>query len=533
MAQQKIRLKAIQEFIATRDPVTWVAFNTFASGTIDISVAPFNGFANVTVGDSVLSQSPSADTDCGIFEILTINSGLNTATVALRYDSVAGQKFYSGETVFVSKSLRQYTCYNVYNGVDNASFAVIGVPNIYIDFIPTSEYSTDTYPVLTKSGLGVRYSSFNASSPISSTLGFGYADATSGSFTLTLPSAAGFLSDSGTSYTPTITIKRVDGTGNIVTIAVPSGQYLDGVLNGTTTIGGNLSKLFMSAQPDQWYTVASISAGSVPGGSNQQVQYNNGGAFAGTSAFTYNSGTNLITSTGDINVYGGIQFGNTAQNAIYKGGTDFFIARNYNQDYTIWQVWAPPLANVLTGDREATLALVREDTSGNAEFVDVYNNGYNTGGEVQFGIRCQKRGTGVYRPFVFDWYDGTSPKIEAYRVTDTGITFKLPAGYGVGAGGAVTQITSRTTGVTLDKPSGAITLFSAAGSTTPASFTVTNSTVAATDTIIVNQKSGTDLYQVFVTAVVAGSFNITSFTTGGTTTEQPVFSFAVVKGAVT
>lgn len=29
----------------------------------------------------------------------------------------------------------------------------------------------------------------------------------------------------------------------------------------------------------------------------------------------------------------------------------------------------------------------------------------------------------------------------------------------------------------------------------------------------------------------AGSFKITSFTTGGTTTEQPVFNFSVVKGA--
>jgi hypothetical protein len=103
-------------------------------------------------------------------------------------------------------------------------------------------------------------------------------------------------------------------------------------------------------------------------------------------------------------------------------------------------------------------------------------------------------------------------------------------GYATGAGGAVTQLTSRTTGVTLDKTTGAITLFSAAGSATAATFTVTNSTVAATDVIILNQKSGTDLYDLMVTAVAAGSFNITFRTTGGTTTEQPVFNFAVIKG---
>ena len=102
-------------------------------------------------------------------------------------------------------------------------------------------------------------------------------------------------------------------------------------------------------------------------------------------------------------------------------------------------------------------------------------------------------------------------------------------GYATGAGGAVTQLTSRTTGVTLNKTTGAITLYSAAGSATAATFTVTNSTVAATDVVILNQKSGTDLYDLMVTAVAAGSFNITFRTTGGTTTETPVFNFAVIK----
>jgi len=102
-------------------------------------------------------------------------------------------------------------------------------------------------------------------------------------------------------------------------------------------------------------------------------------------------------------------------------------------------------------------------------------------------------------------------------------------GYGFGAGGAVTQLTSRTTGVTLNNVCGAITLFSAAGSATATSFTVTNSTVAATDLIEVGEKSGTNLYVVVVTAVAAGSFQITFFTTGGTATDAPVFTFAVVK----
>ena len=129
-----------------------------------------------------------------------------------------------------------------------------------------------------------------------------------------------------------------------------------------------------------------------------------------------------------------------------------------------------------------------------------------------------------------------TPVIGAATGTSLAVTAALTSsgtagvGYATGAGGTVTQITSRTTGVTLDKTSGAITLFSAAGSATAATFTVTNSTVAATDVIILNQKSGTDLYDLMVTAVAAGSFNITFRTTGGTTTETPVFNFAVIKG---
>lgn len=130
-----------------------------------------------------------------------------------------------------------------------------------------------------------------------------------------------------------------------------------------------------------------------------------------------------------------------------------------------------------------------------------------------------------------------TPVIGAATGTSLAVTAALTSsgtagvGYATGAGGTVTQGTSRTTGVTLDKTTGAITLFSAAGSTTAATFTVTNSTVAATDVIILNQKSGTDLYDLMVTAVAAGSFNITFRTTGGTTTEQPVFNFAVIKAA--
>jgi hypothetical protein len=98
-----------------------------------------------------------------------------------------------------------------------------------------------------------------------------------------------------------------------------------------------------------------------------------------------------------------------------------------------------------------------------------------------------------------------------------------------GAGGAVTQVTSRTTGVTLNKVCGTITLVSAAGTTTWQTFTVTNSAVVRTDVVKVTQQSGTDKYLIHVTNTIDGAFSVTYATTGGTTTETPTFNFTVSK----
>lgn len=153
-------------------------------------------------------------------------------------------------------------------------------------------------------------------------------------------------------------------------------------------------------------------------------------------------------------------------------------------------------------------------------------------GSTQRGaISCVEESSGSNAYLSFSTKDASS-LAERVRISSTGALLAMSTGglgYGTGSGGAVTQSTSRTTGVTLNKTNGAITLFSAAGTATWQSFTVTNSTVAATDTVIVNQKSGTDLYMIHVTNIAAGSFQITFATTGGTTTEQPVFNFAIIK----
>ena len=106
-------------------------------------------------------------------------------------------------------------------------------------------------------------------------------------------------------------------------------------------------------------------------------------------------------------------------------------------------------------------------------------------------------------------------------------------GYTTGAGGTVTQATSKSTGVTLNKTCGQITMHNAnLAAATSVAFTVTNSLVASTDVVIVNIDSvGTSgAYLVSVGAVGAGSFEITLYNcTLGILGEAVVLNFAVVK----
>jgi hypothetical protein len=62
-------------------------------------------------------------------------------------------------------------------------------------------------------------------------------------------------------------------------------------------------------------------------------------------------------------------------------------------------------------------------------------------------------------------------------------------------------------------------------------FTVTNSTVAASDVPVVSVKSATSgVYFTSVTAVAAGSFKISVYTPAAVAVaEAPVLSFAVIK----
>jgi len=109
------------------------------------------------------------------------------------------------------------------------------------------------------------------------------------------------------------------------------------------------------------------------------------------------------------------------------------------------------------------------------------------------------------------------------------------AGYVVGEGGAETQATSKSTGVTLSKKCGQITMNPAAlAANTTVTFTLTNTEVVATDIIILNHVSGGTAGAYLLNAQAgsgSASINVRNITSGALS-EAIVIGFAIIKAVV-
>ena len=110
-----------------------------------------------------------------------------------------------------------------------------------------------------------------------------------------------------------------------------------------------------------------------------------------------------------------------------------------------------------------------------------------------------------------------------------------PFGYGgSGTGGTVTQLTNKSTGVTLNKLCGQITMNNATlNRGTSVSFTLTNSFIDTTDVVVVNIASGATAgaYVITVEVIAAGSCNISlhNNASGVDYSEAVVLNFAIIK----
>ena len=110
----------------------------------------------------------------------------------------------------------------------------------------------------------------------------------------------------------------------------------------------------------------------------------------------------------------------------------------------------------------------------------------------------------------------------------------LGMGYTTGAGGTVTQLTSKSTNVTLNKPAGQITMNNAAlAAGASVTFTCTNSTVTNSDVVVANVSSSGLLPSYTVRARTdSGTIGfLLKNETAGSLSDAVVINFAIIKGA--
>ena len=310
------------------------------------------------------------------------------------------------------------------------------------------------------------------------------------------------------------------GTGVVTALGINTGTAGAFVVNGGalgTPSSGTVTNLTGTASININGTVGATTPNT---GAFTSLSYNT----------TLTGGTGVIT-IGTNQIYkdasGNVGIGNTAANVNDQVGSVRPLLVSSSDTVT---TIAGSKANIVIGNSDTT-------TSNTSQLSFAAITGANSTYFASAAINCVfgARTNGQYPTGQLVFSTSTalnSAPTEKFRIDNTGnalVTGAGGLGYGTGSGGTVAQGTSRTTGVTLNKSNGAITMFSAAGSVVAATFTVTNSVVAATDTIHLSQKSGTNLYVLLVTAVAAGSFNVTFYTTGGVATDAPVINFSVIK----
>jgi hypothetical protein len=282
---------------------------------------------------------------------------------------------------------------------------------------------------------------------------------------------------------------------------------------------------------------------------------NIGNTTAGTGAFTTLSASSTVSGTGFSNylasppAIGGSSpaagnFTNLGYTGTLTGGTGVInigsgqIVKNASGVVTIGSAISldPTTANALVVNSSGNVGLgVSPSNFGKLEITGNGNNLYLK----------HSAATGGYRLFVLD--GDSSFNIDRYNGSTFTQYLKINAsgdvlvtgggglGYGTGSGGTVTQATSKSTAVTINKCTGKITMNSAtlnAGS--QVQFAVISNLVVATDVPIVtlNDSNGTN-YNVWVYQVNAGSFyvNVRNIT-GSNLSDALVLNFAVIKGVI-
>jgi hypothetical protein len=116
--------------------------------------------------------------------------------------------------------------------------------------------------------------------------------------------------------------------------------------------------------------------------------------------------------------------------------------------------------------------------------------------------------------------------------TNNAIANAPAIGIGAGYGASVTQLTSKTTGVTINAKAGVVTMHNAAlAASTAVQFTMTNSAISATDVVVANQGAGGTSGSYGVACVDTGAgtaiFRVVN-TSAGSLSEALTLNFVVI-----
>lgn len=323
----------------------------------------------------------------------------------------------------------------------------------------------------------------------------------------TVGSPAAGLSNDGQLLYNNLTL--IDGVPNT---AVANGNLTFTNLSNLKIDGGNNGYFLQTDGTGNLSWVAGGGSGNgVVAGSNGQVQFNDGGSFGGSAEFVFNKSSNNLT-VGNTIISNIANIANTVinSNGITTPGTYGFIS-NANVIQTIdLEVSDQVISSVATG----TPPFVVVSTTKVANlFVETANG---VAGATQSNI------TSV----------GTLTS-----VTSTGnITTNEMFGLTTGAGGTITQTGARTSTVTLNKPTGQITLFSGSMvANTLQTFNLNNSYINAYDMVLIQHISGgtLGLYNVSAVASINGQASISIRSIFSTPNEAPVLKFMVIKSVIT
>lgn len=353
-----------------------------------------------------------------------------------------------------------------------------------------------------------------------------------------------------------VTIKTVDG---VVGFCPVTGCTLSAALN---IVGSSVNPLFSVTQGSSGAGIAVTENGAGPGVSvsntvsgSTGVSIVSAGLHAFSATLTAGDGIHVVTTTAGTTGATLVASGSTtAMQVTLSGSSSQVTGINITDtaaagDSLPFRMTSTNSGGVFSGASSSTFALEAVNTGGGTALT-VGGAPSQTGTAIQATNKTSSLPT-----LLLENQNASGLIIKALKSDDTTTAFSLSAtgavvaassvlssspsagvGYSAGAGCAVTQATDKSTGVSCAGMSGAITTNNAnLGSATAVGFTVTDTSVASTDVVIVNIASGgtANSYTVTVDALAGGSFHISlrNFTGGGLA-EAVVINFAIIKAVV-